>query len=258
MKRTNRFPLAAMLAVVPLLLAPLAHAQRGARFSTPAPAMAAHRGSTMMSAAPLRTSRRGTTRSANAFFSNSLGQASFFPSLNYGLGVNGINYIATQDIGTEAAIDPATQWRLAIAERVARSTGGAFAGGGYYLLDGGGAYAYPYPAETSEADQAPPQQQQQAQQPQVIVVQQAPAQTAQTSGGEQPVEAAPPLPDAGQFTLVLHNGTQIEALAFTQMKDRVIYITRDGSRRTLSLSDLDVDATVRLNQERGTPLQLSL
>jgi len=209
----------------------------------------------MMSASPLRASRRGTTRSSNGFFSNSLGQVSFFPNLNYGIGLNGINYVATQDIGAEAAIDPATQWRLAIAERVARSTGGAFAGGGYYLFDGGGAYAYPYPAEPSEAESSVPQQQQQ-QQPQVIVVQQAPAQSTQSSAAAQTPE--PPLPDAGQFTLVLHNGTQIEAVAFTQMKDRIVYITRDGSRRSLPLSDLDADATVRLNQERGTPLQLSL
>ncbi|HWF38407.1 MAG TPA: hypothetical protein VG322_07805 [Candidatus Acidoferrales bacterium] len=192
----------------------------------------------------------------NGYFSKSfgLGQVSFFPNLNYGAGINGINYVATQDIGTEAAIDPATQWRLAIAERVARSTGG-LAGGGYYLLDGGGAYAYPYSAEPSEAESASPQQQQQ---PQVIVVQQAPAQPTQAQTAQQPAESTPALPDAGQFTLVLHNGTQIEAVAFTQMKDHIIYITRDGSRRSLALSDLDADATVRLNQERGTPLQLSL
>lgn len=34
------------------------------------------------------------------------------------------------------------------------------------------------------------------------------------------------------------------------------YITRDGTRRTLAFSDLDADVTVRVNQERGTPLQL--
>ena len=202
-----------------------------------------------------RIGRRASGLTNNGYPSNSLGlgQISFFPNLNYGVGINGINYVATQDIGTEAAIDPATQWRLAIAERVARSTGGSFAGSGYYLLDGGGAYAYPYPAEPSEAESPALQQQQQ---PQVIVVQQAPAQATQSSAAAQAPE--PQLPDAGQFTLVLHNGTQIEAVAFTQMKDRIVYITRDGSRRSLALSDLDADATVRLNQERGTPLQLSL
>jgi len=249
-------PLAAIIAAIAFFVPTFAHAQRGARFSTPAPAVASHRVSAASLGSP-RISRRGSPRTNSSFFSNSLGlgQISFFPNLNYGVGINGINYVATQDIGTEAAIDPATQWRLAIAERVARSTGGSFAGGGYYLLDGGGAYAYPYSAEPSDGESPSPQQQQQ-QQPQVIVVQQAPAQAAQSSAAEQPPEAQ--LPDAGQFTLVLHNGTQIEAVAFTQMKDRIVYITRDGSRRSLALSDLDADATVRLNQERGTPLQLSL
>src|SRR5581483_11892586 len=144
---------------------------------------------------------------------------STFPNLNYGLGINGINYVATQDIGTGAAIDPATQWRLATAQRVAGNTG--VFGGGYYLLGGGG-YAYPYPADSGEAEEAigqPPQQQ-----PQVIVVQQAPAQVGQSASQTTEAPAAePPLPDAGQFTLVLHNGTQIEAVAFTQTKDRIVY-----------------------------------
>lgn len=249
------YPLAGIIAAIALFIPTFAQAQRGARFSTPAPAIASHRVSAASLGSP-RISRRGSPRTNNSFFSKSLGlgQISFFPNLNYGVGINGINYVATQNIGTEAAIDPATQWRLAIAERVARSTSGLFAGSGYYLLDGSGAYAYPYPAEPSEAEAPSPQQQQQ--QPQVIVVQQAPAQAAQSSATAQSPE--PPLPDAGQFTLVLHNGTQIEAVAFTQMKDRIVYITRDGSRRSLALSDLDVDATVGLNQERGTPLQLSL
>jgi hypothetical protein len=250
-------PLAVIIAAFAFFIPAFAHAQRGARLSAPAHPMAtSRRFATAPSSGSARIGRRASGLTNNGYLSNSLGlgQISFFPNLNYGIGINGINYIATQDIGTEAAIDPATQWRLAIAERVARSTGG-FAGGGYYLLDGGGAYAYPYSAEPSEAESPSPQQQQQ-QQPQVIVVQQAPAQATQSSAAETSPE--PPLPDAGQFTLVLHNGSQIEAVAFTQMKDRIVYITRDGSRRSLALSDLDADATVRLNQERGTPLQLSL
>jgi hypothetical protein len=42
------------------------------------------------------------------------------------------------------------------------------------------------------------------------------------------------------------------------MKDRIVYITRDGNRKSVLLSELDEDATVRLNQERGTPLQMPL
>ena len=65
-----------------------------------------------------------------------------------------------------------------------------------------------------------------------------------------------PLPDVGSFTLVLHDGKQIQAVAFSRIKDRIAYITPDGARRTIEAVDLDSDATVRVNQDRGTPLEL--
>jgi hypothetical protein len=237
-----------LIAGAAFLLPSVAFAQRGARTAT-ASSASAHRSSTFASSA--RASHRGTI-GPNSFFSNPLNQISFFPS--NGLGINGINTIATQDIGIQAAIDPATQWRLALAERVARNGAGVFPGGGYYLLGGGG---YAYPVDYSDNEPVASQQAQPQQQPQVIVVQQAPSQPAQPAYAEQQPEPAP-LPDVGQFTLVLRNGSQIEALAFSRMKGNIVYITQDGSRKTLPLSDLDVDATVRLNQERGTPLQLPL
>lgn len=153
-----------------------------------------------------------------------------------------------QDLGIKAVIDPETEWRLAVAEQVLRSTG--FVGSGYYLLDGGGAYAVP--VESTEGEQPP------AQQPPVIVVQGAPA-AAQTAAAPQPApEESAPLPDVGQFVLVLRNGTQIQAVAFTRKNDYLVYITTDGLRRTLALADLDSDSTIRINEERGTPLQLPL
>lgn len=181
------------------------------------------------------------------FFSNALGQITFFsPSAP---GLNGINFVTNQDIGLEAAIDPATQWRLAIAERALQNIGG-FSGGGFLLLDGGGAYAVPVEA-------APVQQPQ----PQVIVLQQVPAQPAQAQPAQPEAVPAPseaPLPDMGQFTLVLRNGNQIQAVAFTRANDKIVYITTDGSRRTIAASDLDSDATMRVNEERGTPLKFPL
>jgi hypothetical protein len=71
-------------------------------------------------------------------------------------------------------------------------------------------------------------------------------------------QQAPPLPDVGSFTLVLRDGTQVDALAFTRAQDKIIYITPDGGRRTVAVSDIDSDSTARLNEERGTPLQLPL
>jgi hypothetical protein len=156
-----------------------------------------------------------------------------------------------QDLGIKAVIDPVTEWKLAIAERVLRDRL-RFAGAGFYLLDGGGAYALPddsAPVDTGSAEQ------QSAQQPQVIVVEAPPPQQSADQPGP---EDSAPLPDVGQFTLVLQNGTQLQAVAFTRMNDRIVYITADGSRRTIAIADLNSDATVRVNQERGTPLQFPL
>ena len=97
--------------------------------------------------------------------------------------------------------------------------------------------------------------------PQIIVVQ-APAaanqQGAAPAPSAEPQAQQPALPDVGQFTLVQRDGTKIEAIAFTRKSDSIVYITADGSRRTLAVADLDSAATQRVNQERGTPLNLSL
>jgi nucleoid-associated protein YgaU len=160
-----------------------------------------------------------------------------------------------QDLDIKAAIDPATQWRLAIAERLLRDNRGfgGFVGTGGYILDGGGVYTVPEEPASEPAAAAP------APQPQIIVVQ-APAAANQQGGATAPSAESqgPPLPDVGQFTLVLRDGTKIQAVAFTRKSDTIVYITTDGSRRTLAVADLDSAATQRVNQERGTPLNLSL
>lgn len=74
---------------------------------------------------------------------------------------------------------------------------------------------------------------------------------------EQEQQSAP-LPDVGSFTLVMRDGTQVGALAFTRAQDKIIYITPDGGRRTVAVSDIDRDSTARVNEERGTPLQRPL
>jgi hypothetical protein len=158
-----------------------------------------------------------------------------------------------QDLAIKAVIDPVTEWKLAVAERVLRNQP-RFSGSGFYLLDGGGAYAVPDDSASADSGQSQ-QSDQPAQQPQVIVVQ-APA--AQQSTNQSTAEDSAPLPDVGQFTLVLQNGTQLQAVAFTRINDRIVYITADGNRRTIAVADLNSDATVRVNEERGTPLQLPL
>src|SRR5690242_10100850 len=175
-----------------------------------------------------------------------------------GLGFNFSDLAARdQDLDLKAAIDPATQWRLATAERLLRDNRGfgGFFGTGGFILDGGGVYTAPEEPTGEPAAAAP------APQPQIIVVQ-APAGANQQGAASAPSTESqaqqPALPDVGQFTLVLRDGTKIEAIAFTRKSDSIVYITADGSRRTLAVADLDSAATQRVNQERGTPLNLSL
>jgi len=70
--------------------------------------------------------------------------------------------------------------------------------------------------------------------------------------------AQAPLRDEGEFTLVLRDGTRIQAMAFTHANKNIVYITTDGMRRAFADSQLDAGETVRVNQERGTALQSPL
>jgi hypothetical protein len=72
------------------------------------------------------------------------------------------------------------------------------------------------------------------------------------------VEEQEPLPDVGTLALVLRDGSRLDVVAFTMTQGNVIYITPEGRRLSISAEILDADATQRVNQERGTPMQLPL
>lgn len=162
-----------------------------------------------------------------------------------GLGFDFSNLAAiNRDLAVRAIIDPITQQELALTER---------------LLQEAPAAPISFPFFGSESQpvvmmEQPP--------PQVIVVQQPQPIQQPTPEASSPVASSspppeqPPLPDIGEFVLVLRDGTRIKAVAFTQQKDRIVYITKDGLRQSFAASDLDTAATQRLNEQRGTPLQL--
>ncbi len=172
-----------------------------------------------------------------------------------------------KDDDIKALIDPATQAKLALAERRMRRK--PKTANGFIFLDGGGAYVLPVESGAdlnADADAQAAQQQGQDQ---------GQSQNGQVASEERPrdsqqlerleanneriaLEQSESLPDEGEFTLILRSGQEIEAVAFTRVDDRIVYITVGGGRRTVTLRELDVDATVRLNQERGTPLQIPL
>ncbi|MGH9688310.1 MAG: hypothetical protein ACRD5K_14595 [Candidatus Acidiferrales bacterium] len=152
------------------------------------------------------------------------------------------------DLAVKAVIDPETEWRLAVAERVLRDTGGDGAPG-YYLLDGGGEYVVPEPASS----QAPPQSQQP---PQIIVLQQPAQKSAEESAPAAAPQPAAPIPDVSTFTLVLQNRKKIQAIAVTRSGDRIVYITADGARHSIAARQLNLAATERVNQDGGIQLTL--
>ena len=162
-----------------------------------------------------------------------------------GLGFD-YNHLAAinSDLAVRSFIDPVTQHELATVESLPEQ---APVGVGFFP-----AFASESPAFVG------------ASQPQVIVVQQpAPGRTrAATAETAAPVARAaavpppPPLP-VGVLYLVRRDGTVIQAIAFSQHAGQVIYITADGLRHSIALSELNIQATEQRNAEHGTAVHLT-
>jgi hypothetical protein len=56
--------------------------------------------------------------------------------------------------------------------------------------------------------------------------------------------------------LVRADGDVVLAVAVSFGRDAVVYISPKGIRRTLALADLDLTATLRMNEDRGSRLAL--
>ena len=122
---------------------------------------------------------------------------------------------------------------------------------------------YPYYADSLDYEQPEQQPEQQPQQqPQVIVIQQ-PVPAAQQVIDPANVPAIPsapqiatPVRDVGEFVLVKRDGRILFASAFMVGGTQLTYVTPEGIRRTLPLSELDADATQQMNEARGTSVQI--
>jgi hypothetical protein len=168
------------------------------------------------------------------------------------------------NLAEKALIDPVTMEELALAERFNRGGVGSSA----YLLGG---YGYGYAGGDAPVDNGDPNnvpQDAQAQPaapapqpaPQIIILQQpaAPGASSSGEGAEERHAASAPLPEASDFLLVLKSGVMVSAVAFTRQGDELIYVTKEGNRRTMSVATIDSDATSKINAARGTPLKLSI
>lgn len=286
MKKNLKFGAASIaLTAAFCIAAPIAGAQRasagGAMAGAPvramaSPALRAPAGSVVVRSNGMRSHSstphmRGATSPRRATAGDFLFNNPPDPYLNSGtvpMYINGIlnagpgsAFIGNNSLlGVKAFIDPVTELQLATYERLARD----FQSAGIFvpLLP---TYAGVPTDDEQQAEAYPPdegqpdQQQQGQQQPQVIIVRE------EAQGGNESAEAQPsappeeqaPVRDEGEFLLIFRDGHSERAAAFTRSGDQVVYITPDGLRQSTAISEIDMDATQRVNQERGTPLQLT-
>lgn len=60
---------------------------------------------------------------------------------------------------------------------------------------------------------------------------------------------------SAEILFIRRDGSLLFAVAFTRQRDRIIYISSEGHRRTLALADLDLEATSAMNEARGAELR---
>ncbi len=166
-----------------------------------------------------------------------------------------------RNLGARAAIDPATQHRLALERQLRRDAPRAVAP------------AFPVVLNTIvvNVNVAP--------QPPVVIVQEPEPDPDYDLERARYVERLerlerreldavapiptyePPLRESDELVLIRRDGALLFAVAFTVRPDatgdpRLVYITREGHRRSVAVAELDLPATRDMNEARGTSLQL--
>jgi len=140
-------------------------------------------------------------------------------------------------------------------------------GQGFYAPIFFGAYPYGYDDQGYDQQDPPPDEQVQQSQPppQASVMQQpAPAQQGAGSDGDlrnlsasdSESQPAADIPDVGNFIFIRRDGSVLFASMFSVVGAQLQYVTPEGIRRTMAISDLDSDATQQMNEARGTTVQI--
>lgn len=243
----------------------------GLAFALASPAVAQHRprdsgqpvsvislppGTRIVSATrPFSAPARGTTTDFRDVPAGVLGTASVESLLQTapGLGFDFTHQAALdRNLDVRALIDPVTQHRLALARQIRRETPRVGFGVPFVFT---------------------PIQIVIIQQPPILLMQQAPVEyearadlvrASEAAARREPpselapsaVEPPPPLPPLGELILIRTDGRLLFAVAVSFGRERVIYISPEGIRRTVALAEIDLDATLRFNEERGSRLSL--
>jgi hypothetical protein len=158
------------------------------------------------------------------------------------------------NLAEKALIDPVTMQELALAERFNRGGVGSSA----FILGGYGYGGGEVPVDNGDSQDAQPAAPAPQPAPQIIILQQPAATGSAAARTEDSQAATTSVPEASDFLLVLKNGVMVSAVAFTRQGDQLIYVTKEGNRRTMSVATIDSDATSKINAARGTPLRLSI
>lgn len=153
--------------------------------------------------------------------------------------------IVNANLGVRALIDPVTQHQLALAREIRRETPVAFP-------------VMPLVVNSIQVIVVPP--------PPVVIIQSpAPAEQHEEAAAEArsvapaPVAPAPPSEpyrQASEMILVRRDGSLLFVVAFLTRGENLVYVTADGNRRLLRLTELDREATLEMNEARGTSLRL--
>ena len=98
-------------------------------------------------------------------------------------------------------------------------------------------------------------------QPQPAMAEEAPERPARSTPVESlesvaPARAPEPPREAAEYVLLRRDGRLLFAVAFSTDGRLLTYITREGVRRSVPLADLDLEATRRMNEERGITVHL--
>ena len=117
-------------------------------------------------------------------------------------------------------------------------------GGGY----GGYGMPYPYYSATGSQEGAQQNDSNDRQDSNRQVYAQNPSYSRQNSYTYSPAEPV------AEFVFVKRDGSTFNAVAYTLLKDKLRYVTKDGLRRTVPLDSLDLEATQKSNEERGTTI----
>ena len=149
-----------------------------------------------------------------------------------------------RNLGVRAIIDPATQHQLALARAIRRE-------------------APVFPTVLPIVLNTNVNQIFITTPPPVVIVQQPAAVEVPAEHAErreavriEPPPAPQPVAELGELVLIRKDGRTVFAVACSVVKGHLVYVTREGFRRSFPLAELDADATLQMNEERGTSLRL--